>query len=229
MGHFHGRVIEIRLDAGGLREALIACPLEATPKAGQYIHASDLEDSGEALGTPLYLAEKSPQGFWAAPPIPNSWKPGMNVALSGPLGHGFAIPREVQRLGLVARGETVSRLMPLIGPAGPSRRAVALFTDLPLPRMPSLLEAYPLVSLLDALDWPDFLVVDLPLQRLPELNSALRNPHRSGLPCPGQVLVTTFMPCVGLAQCGACAVPVRKGWKLACEDGPVFDLGDLDG
>jgi hypothetical protein len=228
MGHFHGRVIEIRLDAGGLSEALVACPLEAIPKAGQYMHASDPEDSGEVLGIPLYLAEKSTHGFWAAPPIPNSWKPGMNIELCGPLGHGFALPREVQRLGLVALGETVSRLMPLTGTARPSHRGVTLFTDLPLPRMPTLLEAYPLVSLPDVLDWPDFLAVDLPLKRIPELNSILRHPHGSGLSCPGQVLVTTFMPCVGLAQCGACAVPARRGWKLTCEDGPVFDLGDLD-
>jgi NAD(P)H-flavin reductase len=35
------------------------------------------------------------------------------------------------------------------------------------------------------------------------------------------------MPCGGVADCGACAVETRLGWKLACEDGPVFDLIDL--
>jgi NAD(P)H-flavin reductase len=36
------------------------------------------------------------------------------------------------------------------------------------------------------------------------------------------------MPCSGLADCGVCAVPARRGYKLACKDGPVFDLDELD-
>jgi NAD(P)H-flavin reductase len=224
MGHYSGRVMEIRLEAGGQREALIACPQEAIPQAGQYLFASDPDDPGEVLGVPLFLAEKSAHGFWSAPSIPNLWRPGMNLELIGPLGHGFELPREVHRLGLVALGETVSRLIPLIGQIGQSRAGVTLFTDLPLPRMPTLLEAYPLASLLEVLDWPDFLAVDLPLQELAELRNMLGLLEGIRLTCPAQVLVTTSMPCAGLAQCGACAVPARRGWKLACEDGPVFDL-----
>jgi NAD(P)H-flavin reductase len=41
-------------------------------------------------------------------------------------------------------------------------------------------------------------------------------------------LILAPMPCAGLAECGACAVPARSGWKLACLDGPVFDLRALD-
>jgi NAD(P)H-flavin reductase len=40
-------------------------------------------------------------------------------------------------------------------------------------------------------------------------------------------LVVAPMPCGGLAECGVCAVTTRRGWKLACKDGPVFDLGEL--
>jgi hypothetical protein len=33
------------------------------------------------------------------------------------------------------------------------------------------------------------------------------------------------MPCAGLAECGVCAVPAAdKGYLLACEDGPVFEI-----
>jgi hypothetical protein len=37
------------------------------------------------------------------------------------------------------------------------------------------------------------------------------------------------MPCAGIAECGACAVPGGGwgGWKLACQHGPVFDLNWL--
>ena len=35
------------------------------------------------------------------------------------------------------------------------------------------------------------------------------------------------MPCGGAAECGICAVPFGRGWKLACKDGPVFELNPL--
>jgi NAD(P)H-flavin reductase len=31
-----------------------------------------------------------------------------------------------------------------------------------------------------------------------------------------------------MAECGACAVPSRHGYKLACSDGPVFPLHTLE-
>jgi len=168
-----GRVTEIRLEAGRQMEAFIACPDDAIPHAGQYLLASDMNDPQEVIGAALFLAEKSMHGFWAATPIPISWRPGTYLDLVGPLGHGFELPREVQRLGLVALGDTVSRLMPLVGQIGKSHVGITLFTDLPLPRIPALLEAYPLASLVQVLDWPDFLVFDLPWQRLPELREVL--------------------------------------------------------
>jgi hypothetical protein len=32
-----------------------------------------------------------------------------------------------------------------------------------------------------------------------------------------------------MGECGVCAVNLRKGYKLACKDGPVFDLRSLLG
>ncbi len=104
---------------------------------------------------------------------------------------------------------------------------MTLFTDLTLPRLPAAVEVSPLASLKEAMDWPDFMALDVPLTRLAELRDVLGLSNGDGLPCPAQVLVTTPMPCAGMAQCGACAVPARRGWKLACEDGPVFDLNIL--
>jgi NAD(P)H-flavin reductase len=227
MGHINGRITEIRIEAGGQMEAFIACPEDAIPNAGQYLLASDMNEPQEVIGISLFLAEKSMHGFWAASSVPDSWRPGTYLDLVGPFGHGFELPRVVQRLGLVALGDTVSRLMPLVGQIGKSHAGITLFIDLPLPRIPALLEAYPLASLVQVLDWPDFLAFDLPLQRLSELRHVLGLRDGSGLNCPSQALVTLPMPCAGLAHCGACAVPARRGWKLACEDGPVFDLSQL--
>jgi len=75
----------------------------------------------------------------------------------------------------------------------------------------------------DLLAWADFLALDLPLEALADLGKHLPDV----LPCPAQALIYTPMPCACLARCGACAVPTRRRWKLACEDGPVFDLREL--
>lgn len=227
MGHNRGRVTEIRLKAGMQMEALLTCHAEAVPLAGQYLLASDSGDPGAVLGTPLFITETAESGFWAAAPIPVGWRPGTELELVGPLGHGFNLPGNIQRLGLAAFGETSSRLMPLIRQAGFVHRSMTLFTDLPLPSLPTFVEVYPAAALVEALDWPDYLVIDLPLERLPELRRLLGLSAEPHLPFPAQVLVTAPMPCAGLARCGACALPAHRGWKLVCEDGPVFPLDAL--
>jgi dihydroorotate dehydrogenase electron transfer subunit len=209
-------------------EAYIICPESAVPSAGQYLLAFDLDDPDAVLSIPLFAVEKSNHGFWSAPQIPVNWAPGTKLNLVGPLGHGFDLPRNIQRLGLVAMGETVSRLTPLVHLSVQTRAGMTLFTDLTIPMLPDALEVYPLASLKDSMDWPDFLALDMPLESLSELCATLGLTDGEILPCPTQVLVTTSMPCAGMAQCGACAVPVRRGWKLVCEDGPVFDLNMLN-
>jgi hypothetical protein len=90
------------------------------------------------------------------------------------------------------------------------------------------IEAHPLAALPESLVWADLLAIDLPLARLPELHGCLGLGAREPLPCLMQVLVLADIPCGGLAECHVCAVPVGRGWKLACKDGPVFDLNELE-
>ncbi len=227
MGHSRGKVKEIRLGASGHTEVFVACPTDSIPAAGQYLLAIDPQDDAAILGTPLYLIHPYNQGFWAATLHLVSWVPGVNLDLTGPLGHGFDLPGSIRRLGLAVLGDTVSRLLPLVDQATHLGAGVTLFTDLQLPKLPSAIEIHPLNTLPEALDWPDFLALDLPLTHLDGLRRVLGLKDGAILPCPAQVLVTTPMPCAGLARCGACAVPGRRGWKLACEDGPVFDLRSL--
>ena len=86
----------------------------------------------------------------------------------------------------------------------------------------------PLIDLPSAVSWADFLAIDSSLESLPELRSCLGLRPGELSPCPGQVLVFAAMPCGGFAECGVCAVHTRQGWKLACKDGPIFDLNELD-
>ena len=90
---------------------------------------------------------------------------------------------------------------------------------------PAELEIFPLEALPEALAWADFLALDVPLGRLADLPRVLGTAGR--LSCAAQALVDAPFPCGGIADCGVCAVRTRRGWRLACKDGPVFDLAEL--
>lgn len=220
MGSYSGRVVEVRTEAGETA-ATIACPARAVPAPGQYLQA---EANGDVLGSALFYRGEWPGGFQAAPPLPSGWEPGIPLSLRGPLGHGFRLPEGPHRLALVAGGESLARLLPLAEAALRREAAVTLFSDVSWPDLPAALEAYPLGALPEALPWADFLALDLRLEEINSLGERLGLSPGSQPPCPGQVLVYTSMPCAGLAECGVCAVQTRRGWKLACVDGPVFDL-----
>ena len=151
----------------------------------------------------------------------------MTLALRGPLGQGFSLPENARRLALISLAESPARLLPLASQAVKEHLAVALFTDAPLAGLPAALEIQPLSALSEALSWADFIALELPLGALPELRPRLGLSAADRLPCPAQALITTPMPCAGMAECGACAVPSQRGWKLACKDGPVFNLNEL--
>lgn len=227
--HLHaGRVIEIHLDASGELAAQVACTASARPSPGQYLIARASDDRDAILGLPLFFSEATPDGFQAAPPVPSSWSPGVPLALHGPLGNGFRMVATTRRLVLAALGNTAARLWSLGSAALEMGSAVAFFTDAALPKLPASIEAYPLVALPEALSWADFLAVDLPAAKIPELRACLGLEAQERLSCQTQVLITTPMPCAGIADCGACAVPGKHRWKLACKDGPVFDIQDLE-
>lgn len=228
MRTYPGQVLETRLDTAGAASAWISCPTAAVPTPGQYVLAWAPEDKQAPLATTLFAAETSDQGFLAVPPLPPCWQPGTLLELRGPLGHGFNVPVPIRRLALAALGDTLARLLPLIPPSLAQDTAVALFTDRPLPFAPAALEIYPVQDLPGAIAWADFLALDLPANKLAGLRQELCLKPGELLPCPTQALILTEMPCGGLADCGVCALPAPRKWKLACKDGPVFDLHTLE-
>jgi hypothetical protein len=213
-------IFEICQQTDGLA-AWIECPPAAIPAPGQYVMADFPGDVGLPTGIPLFQGDISPRGFLAAPPIPAHWGPGSPLKLRGPLGRGFHLPAGMRHLALAALGDVVSRLIPLI----PRNADVALFTDTPRLAVPLTVEIHPLCDLAANLPWADFLALDIPLAALPNLRHLLG--QEAGLPCPAQALIFAPMPCGSLADCGACAVPARRAFKLACCDGPVFPLTEI--
>jgi hypothetical protein len=223
MKSFQGRVSQIQL-WGGRQVVRIACSPKMIPAPGKYTLAWAEGDADAPLAMPLFAARIDPDGFLAAPGAPKTWNPGRRLHLRGQLGRGFSLPITSRRLALAALDGEVARLLPLIQASLERQAAVALFVDGYVPQLPAAVEVAPLSGLRDALTWADFIAVDLARQKLPQLVDIL---GRGPLPCPGQALVLAEMPCGGIAECGACSLKTRRGWKLVCKDGPVFDLADL--
>jgi len=211
----------------GEEQVLIACPPEVIPDTGQYLLVSE---QGAIQGTPLFLSGTWKQGFLAPKPYPSTWQLGTQLTLFGPLGQGFHLPPGLQRLALISLGNSISRLLPLLDRLKMENTSITIFSDLPLSDLSPALEAYPLESLPESITWADFFVVDSPLDRLDLIDPLFYKSPNEMVALRGQVLVHTNMPCCGIGKCGVCALQVNRSWKLACEDGPVFDLsGVLNG
>jgi hypothetical protein len=225
---FSARVHEILLDARSQQMVRIVCPQPAVPSPGRYVLAALEEENNDALPAMLFAGEILTDGFLAVPPVPMSWLPGLPLKIAGPLGKGFQLDRRIKRLALAALGESAARLLPLAYQALEWGADVVLFSDAPAGSLPASIELHPSASAKEALGWADFLALDMPLKKLSSLRAILGLDSQAVLPCPVQVLIDTPMPCGGMADCGVCAVPGHRSWKLACVDGPVFDLKELD-
>jgi hypothetical protein len=214
-----GCIDEIYLD--GRRAARLSCPPALIPAPGQYLLAHDATDLDSPLAHPVYSAGLCPGGFYIAPPLPSNWLPGVELTLRGPLGHGFNLPISSRFVALAAFGETCARLLALLEPALAQKAAIILLTDNPPNNLPSAVEISPLSALPETIQWADYLAIDIPRAAIPDTLSPIQQLIHSGY---AQIFIETPVPCGGMAECGVCAVRLRKGYQLACKDGPVFDL-----
>ncbi len=216
----------------GKPAARILCPPRLIPAPGQYLlaHAGG---SDSPLAASVFAARifadphMEASGFLAAPPVASSWTPGMCLHRRGPLGHGFALPTSARHVALVAFDDSPARLLPLLDLALKQESSVALVCGTPPDDLPLQVEVQPMRALSDVCKWADYVAMDAARESLPELREKIGVRSPLGARYEAQILVRTPMPCGALAQCGVCAVEVRHGHLLACDDGPVFDLRDL--
>jgi NAD(P)H-flavin reductase len=234
MKSVEGKVLELQRLQDGATTFKITCPSKMVPAPGQYLAANRLENEDAVLAFPLFPAGFSSDAavdgtafFSTLPSEPFQGLPGTNLRLFGPLGRGFNLPGEISKLALVALGNTAVRLLPLIPNALEQGVDIALFAQVALPQLPTAVEIHPLSALPEMIAWADFAAFDLPLKSLYVLRDMLGLLPYAKLACPAQALITSPMPCLAMAACGVCAVPARRGYKLACKDGPVFDLNML--
>lgn len=211
----------------GSPTARIRCASGVTPAPGQYLLAHQPRSDSPVAAT-LFLGSPSIDGFIAAPPVPAEWIPGVRLDLRGPLGHGFVVPAKAHRLALIAFDDHPRRLLALVDSALKPDTSIALVCDKPPDDLPLQIEVQPLAALQDVLEWSNFAAFDVARESLHDLGRRLGIGTRRRDPPDAQALVRVPMPCGALAECGVCAVRLRRGIGLACEDGPVFDFDSLD-
>ncbi len=220
-----GQVVELILE-NGLRHARISCPADLIPAPGQYLLAGTAS-SPNPLPVSLFSTESTLQSFIACPPLPEDWAPGTVITLRGPLGHGFALPASTRKVALVPFDDMLPLLKSLIPPALKQDAAVVLVSDTENERLPDEVEIQPIAALNEILAWADYIVFGVQRENLPEMRERFSGKTQISVKSEAQVLVYTRVPCGGIAECGVCAVEMKSGWKLACKDGPVFDLREI--
>jgi dihydroorotate dehydrogenase electron transfer subunit len=197
----------------------------------------------------LVRADPDPFSAWLA-----ARAPGDALDLMGPFGHGFDAPTSGQRLLLVAETALdVGPLLPLVdSSAADGAPATTLLTAatraagvFPLRELPPAVELRVATAdgslgqrgdvttlLSDALPWADRVCAAGSRNLYRSLYRNLQTASaglRHGLPMHGfvQVLLRDVPLVCGVGACLACAVQYEPGTRLACVEGPVFDLSDL--
>lgn len=209
----------------GMTAAWIACPPNLIPAPGQYLlaHAAG---SDAPLPASVFAAGFQPGAFLAAPPVPGSWTPGMRLNLRGPLGRGFSLPANARRVALIAWNGHAG-LLSLVAAAFEQGAALTFLADNPPEELPLQIESQPLSAVDEVMEWADYAALGVDRAELPEIRERFGALDQARVGNEAQVLVSAPMPCGGVAECGVCAVQAREGWRMACKDGPVFNLRGL--
>lgn len=224
---FTARLMEVRLEEGSLA-GRIERPAGLRMLPGQYL----LGWSGawdEPLAAVLFPAGVEDGALNLCPPLPQSWAAGMPLRLRGPLGQGFRLPASARRVAVASLAGGLSRLRLLVQQALLQGASVSIFADGLPQRLAAEVEIQPLDELPSAPAWADYLALELPVDRVPDLRARLALKPGQPCPCAAEALLLAPMPCGGASACGACAVATKSGLKLACKDGPVFALNELLG
>ncbi len=200
--------------------------------AGQYLLASAETGQDDPIPTSLFLESVDGNEVSICSPSPSGWTPGQGLSFRGPLGHGFRLPDLFRRMALIGLDGHPGRLMPLIQAGRQKKADIVLAGDfysnpVIMQDIPPQVELAGLEQLTELLAWADFIGMDVPLEKIQCLEKLIGDGAYKTQNGTIQVLIHTGMPCGGIAECGICSVRTKRGYKLACQDGPVFDLADL--
>lgn len=219
-----GQVAELILE-DGLRLVRLTCPANLIPFPGQYLLAGDGSDA--PLPVALFYTDSSPQGFIATGQPSNSWNPGRELSLRGPLGRGFTVPSACRKIGLIAFEASPARLNGLIQPALQREAAIVLVCASAPDHLPDAVEVQPMSALEEVVEWADYVAGDISRENFSQVRERLKKIDQRMVKTGAQALIHIPILCGGIAECGVCAVTLKSGWKLACTEGPVFDWSEF--
>jgi dihydroorotate dehydrogenase electron transfer subunit len=199
---------------------------------GQYILASTVTGGDDPIPTSLFMEGVDGDEVSICSPSPESWIPGQELSFKGPLGHGFHLPGLLRRMALIGLDDHPGRLMSLVQVGRLMKADIVLAGEFSSNSVmthdiPPQVELAGLDQLSELIAWSDFVAMDIPLERMQHLEEILVDTALKKVNRDIQILVHASMPCGGIAECGICAVKTKRGYKLACQDGPVFNLADL--
>jgi dihydroorotate dehydrogenase electron transfer subunit len=237
------------LDVSGpfARVTLAAPDVASGLAAGRFV----LAELGDTLRSPLFPAHLGARAFDILVPPDHPagrLQLGDTVNILGPLGRGFRVPDSARRLLLVADTAHLPTLLSLaqpknqIPPPEPGFSVALLLsgptaTELyPIRFLPPALEVHivttdgsaghggsPLELFPDLARWADCICIAGKPETYPPLADIVREVRLGPRPDFAQALVLPPLVC-GVGACQGCGVEAAHGIKLACTDGPVFDL-----
>jgi NAD(P)H-flavin reductase len=206
-----------------------------------------LADLGSYLRTPLFPACLDGETFWALilPDHPAAaLQSETSVDLVGPLGRGFEVDVAARHLLLVADAVHLPALLPLVS-QNPGFSAALLLSAptaaqlYPVHLLPASLEVHIVTTdgsaghegsaldlFPDLVCWADCVCMACEPATYPALAEVVREVRIRSVKRFAQALIVPPIVC-GVGACQGCAVTVVGGFKLACTDGPVFDLLEL--
>jgi NAD(P)H-flavin reductase len=215
--------------------------------AGRFV----LADLGDTLRSPLFPARVGAENFGTLVPPDHAaarLQPGATVNVIGPLGHGFEVPTSARRLLLVADTAHLPTLLSLAQPKDQLSTGEPGYSAALLLSAPTATEIYPVRLLPPALEihivtadgsagqgrsltdlfpdlarWADCICIAGRSDIYPALAHIVREVRLGPGPGFAQALIVPPLVC-GVGACQGCAVETAHGTKLACTDGPVFDL-----
>jgi hypothetical protein len=225
MQRFEAAIEALGFDAQGRRLAHLALPDGIQLLPGQGLLVSERKASVPAADR-IYPQAISGHRLTCRQPTDSSWRPGMTLSALGPIGSGFAPPTGARRWLLLALQDSWHTLQPLVQQPWRGQAAIAAWADPPLSTADLPPEVEIAASPSDALGWADYAALALPAAGMSGAAKAFNLPLPESLPEASQVLIITDMPC-GFGVCNVCAVKAKRGWTLACRQGPVFACGAL--
>jgi dihydroorotate dehydrogenase electron transfer subunit len=237
---FLGDVAELRPAGDALLVRVRAPPIARRSHAGQFVldRAASPGRWDPLLRRPRWIARADGEDVWL---WYQNGRPGNQVDLLGPLGHGFTIAPASRSVLLVGEGAGLAPLLSLADDASAHDLSVTLLAgfssaDCALAAEWVAPQVEYVTATLDGsighrghaadlipryLDWADELFVAIP--------GGLREtvaPTIAGTSKPVQVALDGWQGC-GTGLCGACLVRTTRGAMRIYRDGPIFPFTAL--